>query len=155
MKETINSFVENKTIAIAGVSNRAGNFGLGIMTEIQQNGYTVIPVNPNHEIINEDKCYPSVKALPAEVENLIIVTNPERATQIISEALQSNIKRIWLHKGIGKGAVSEKNLEILKASKIEYVYGFCPMMFLGKAGLHKFHFWMRKNLGKVPEEYKK
>jgi len=83
---------------------------------------------------------------------VILAVNPERAVEIIGQASEGHVKRVWLNQGIGDGAFSEKGLALLKEKNLEYVYGFCPMMFFGK-GLHKFHFWMRKNLGKTPAEF--
>ena len=152
MKETIKAFIEGKEIAIAGASPKKGNWGLTLMKELKGKGYKVYPVNPKFAEIEEFQCYESVKELPGTVENLILAVNPQRAIEIIDQCSESGIKRVWLNQGIGDGAYSAQGVQLLKDKKMEYVYGFCPMMFFGK-GLHKFHFWMRKNLGKVPAEY--
>ncbi|MCA1746560.1 MAG: CoA-binding protein, partial [Bacteroidales bacterium] len=112
----------------------------------------VYAVNPKYAEIEDFTCYDTVKDLPESVENVILAVNPERAVEIIAHASESHIKRVWLNQGVGDGAFSEKGLALLKEKKLEYVYGFCPMMFFGK-GLHKLHFWMRKNLGKTPAEF--
>jgi predicted CoA-binding protein len=153
-KETINAFIEGKEIAIAGASPKKGNWGLTLMKELKSKGYKVYPVNPKFAEIEDFQCYESVKELPVTVENLILAVNPQRAIEIIGHCSESGIKRVWLNQGIGDGAYSDSAVQLLKEKKMEYVYGFCPMMFFGK-GLHKFHFWMRKNLGKVPAEYSK
>ncbi len=152
MKQTIDAFIAADKIAIVGASPRPGNFGLGLMKELKKEGYTVYPVNPKCNEIEGEKCYPTVADLPEGVENVLVVVNPALAEEIAQQCVNSGIKRVWLHQGAGKGSYSPKAIAILKDNKLEYVYGFCPMMFIGK-GLHKFHFWMRKNLGKKPVEF--
>ncbi len=152
MKKTIDAFLKKKEIAVAGASVKKGNWGLTLMKELKKRGYTVYAVNPKYAEIENFSCYDSVKDLPKSVENVILAVNPDRAVEIIGQASESHIKRVWLNQGIGDGAFSEEGLALLKEKNMEYVYGFCPMMFFGK-GFHKFHFWMRKNLGKTPVEF--
>ena len=152
MKKTIDQFLNDKKIAIAGVSPRKGNWGLMLMQELQKKGYEVYAVNPKYPDIEGSACYTSVSELPKEVENLILAVNPQRAIEIIGESATSPVKRVWMNQGVGEGAFSREGLELLKSNNMEYVYGFCPMMFYGK-GLHKFHYWIRKNLGKTPAEF--
>ncbi len=154
MNKTIDAFLEAKEIAVAGASAKKSNWGLALMKELKKRGYNVYAVNPKYAEIEDFKCYDSVKDLPDSVENVILAVNPQRAVEIIGQMEDSKIRRVWLNQGVGDGAFSTEGVELLKEKKIEYVYGFCPMMFFGK-GLHKFHFWMRKNLGKVPVEFSK
>lgn len=152
MNKTIEAFIAADEIAIVGASPKKDNFGLGLMKELKKEGRTVIPVNPNYEEVEGEKTVASVADLPKTVENVLVVVNPQLAVQIAKECVEAGIKRVWLHQGVGKGSFSTEALDILKSNKVEYVYGFCPMMFIGK-GLHKFHFWMRRNFGKKPAEF--
>ncbi len=152
MNKTIDAFLEAKEIAVAGASAKKGNWGLTLMKELRKRGYTVYAVNPKYAEIEDFSCYNTVKDLPSGVENVILAVNPQRAMEIIAQVSESNIKRVWLNQGVGDGAYSAEGVEQLKEMNLEYVYGFCPMMFFGK-GLHKFHFWIRKNLGKTPAEF--
>ncbi len=154
MNTTIDAFLEKKEIASAGVSPKKSNMGLSFMKELQKRGYVVHPVNPLYEEVEGIPCADSVKNLPDTVENLILVVNPERAREIIQQCDGTGIRRIWLTQPMGDGAYSPEAVEMLKEKKMEFVYGFCPMMFLG-GGMHKFHFWLRKSFGKTPAEFSK
>jgi len=152
MKDTIQAFLDNRKLAIAGASNKKDNFGKSIMNELTRLEYEVYPVNPHCEQINGTKCFPSVKMLPQEIENLILAVPPSLTEEIVDQCMGTPIKRIWMLKGVGNGAYSEKAHATCRENNIEGVYGFCPMMFFGKGG-HKFHLWIRKTFGKVPAEY--
>ena len=152
MKQTIQAFMDHKKVAIAGASPNKDNFGLSLMTELEKLGNEVYPVNPLYDEIKGKSCLRSVKDLPADVENLILAVPPELSEEIVEQAVGSGIKRVWMVRGMGKGAYSEKAHNTCSENQIEVVHGFCPMMFYG-AGGHKFHLWLRNTFGKLPGEY--
>lgn len=152
MKKTIQAFLDQKRVAIAGASNNKDNFGTSLLKEMAKKEYKLYPVNPNCDEIEGKPCVPTVKELPPEVENLILAVPPNLTEDIVEQCLGTPIKRVWMIKGVGKGAYSEKAFKICQDNGIEVVYGFCPLMFLGE-GVHGFHFWLRKTFGKLPEEY--
>ena len=152
MKETIQAFLEDSNVAVAGASNRKENFGRSILTELTKKGYSVHPVNPKCEEIQGRPCVPSVKELPPEVSSLILAVPSSLSEEILEQCKGTPIRRVWMIKGVGRGAYSEQAVQLCKENNIEVVHGFCPMMFFGK-GMHKFHFWMRKNFSSLPEEY--
>jgi len=152
MKNTIQAFLDQKKVAIAGASNNKDNFGLSLLKELTKKEYEVYPVNPKCEEIEGRICVPSVTELPAEIENLILAVPGELTDEIVDQCLGTSIKRVWMIRGVGKGAYSEKAHAVCKSNGIEVVFGFCPMMFFGD-GMHKFHFWLRKTFGKLPDEF--
>lgn len=152
MKNTIQEFLDHKKVAIAGASPKKENFGLFLMKELEKRGNQVFPVNPIYNQIGGAASCPSVKELPADVENLIMAVPPKLGEKIAKQLIGTGIKRVWMLKGVGSGAYSEKAHHLLRENQIDVIYGFCPMMFYGE-GMHKFHFWLRKNFTKLPGEY--
>lgn len=152
MKSVIDTFLSEKKIAIAGVSRTGKKMGNGLLKELDKLGYKVYPVNPNADEIEGRTCYRNVKDLPKDVSSLIVATRPEDAEQIAKDCLGSQVKRVWFHKGAGKGSATPEIIRFCIDNQLDYVYGFCPMMFYG-SGMHHFHFWMRKKFGRMPHEY--
>lgn len=152
MKKIIQAFVDQKRLAIAGASNNKDNFGRSLMTELAKKGYEVDGVNPNCEEIEGRPCAPTVKELSPEIENLILAVPSHLSEEIVNQCIGTSIKRVWMIKGVGKGAYSEQAHLTCQENQIDVVYGFCPMMFMGD-GMHRFHFWLRKRFGKLPKEY--
>jgi len=155
MNTIIEKFVRDKNIALIGVSSDKQKFGNAIVAELTKKGYTIFPVHPTLAEVDGMKCYPDVESLPDYVTNLILVVKPQITEQIIPQLKNSSIQRVWMHRGAGKGSASVAAIEACKNNGIEVVYGFCPMMFLAPSGIHNFHFWLRKNFGKVPAEFSK
>jgi predicted CoA-binding protein len=152
MKDIIQAFLDSGMVAIAGASNNKENFGRYLMTELIKLDKEVFPVNPRCQEIEGRTCVPTVKDLPGEVENLILAVPPGLTNEIVDQCVGTSIKRVWMVKGIGKGAYSEKAYAKCSESNLEVVYGFCPLMFYGE-GMHKFHLWLRKTFGKLPAEF--
>lgn len=153
MKKTIDQFLKDKHIAIAGVSRNKTKWGNALMKELGKLDITTYPVNPHAREIEGKKCYNDLKSLPAEVKSLIIATKPEAAHQLVIDAKESEIERVWFQRGVGKGSASPEAIAYCKENGLDYVYGLCPMMEFG-TGLHKVHYWMRRNFGKIPGELK-
>jgi hypothetical protein len=153
MNTTIEKFVSDKNVALIGVSLDKNKFGNYLLHELTKNGYTVFPVHPTMTEIEGITCFPDVKTLPDYVSNLILVVNPVVTEQLVSQLNDSLIQRVWMHRGVGKGSASMGAIGAFKAIGIEVVHGFCPMMFFSPSGVHRLHFWLRKNFGKVPVEF--
>ncbi len=154
MKRIIDQFVNDKNIAIIGVSRDEKKWGNALVKELAKKGYSVFPVHPELKEAEGAKCYPSLDDLPEHVNNLLFAVQPQVTEEIVSKINPERIKRVWMQKGAGKGSASEKAIQECKEKGIEVVYGFCPLMFFTPGGVHGFHLWIRKTFGKVPAEFK-
>jgi len=152
MRDTILEFLDNKKVAIVGASPNKDNFGRSLVEELSKKEYEVFPVNPKYEEVEGRACVNTVKDLPKEVESVIIAVPSSLTDEIIDQCIGTQVKRVWMIRGVGRGAYTETAHEKCKENNIDVVYGFCPMMFYG-GGLHQFHFWLRKTFGKLPAEY--
>lgn len=152
MKEIIQAFLDDRKVGMVGASNNKDNFGRSLMAELNKLDYRVYPVNPRCKEIEGIPCVPTVSELPKEVVSLILAVPSSLTGEIIDQCIGTQIKRVWMIKGVGKGAYSEQAHSTCKENNIDVVYGFCPMMFYGSGG-HKFHLWFRKTFGKIPAEY--
>ena len=72
MNPAIVDFVEEKRVALVGVSRSGKKFGNAIHTELKQRGYEVFVVHPEAQEIAGDRCYPSLAALQGQVDRVII-----------------------------------------------------------------------------------
>ena len=70
MKAVIQEFIDNKSVALAGVSRDSKKWGSMLFKALKKKDYTIYPVNPNMEDFEGVKCYSSVTDLPIEVTNL-------------------------------------------------------------------------------------
>jgi predicted CoA-binding protein len=103
--ETIREILENtKSIAVVGLSNRPDRASLGVSKFMQQQGYRIIPVNPQEESVLGEKAYPTLDEAYAAHEGNIDLVNVFRAPtfvpEIVKEILRLKIPRLWLQEGV-------------------------------------------------------
>lgn len=90
-------------------------------------GYTVYPVNPLVKEIDGKPCYPSLKAIPDNVDIVNIFRRSEYLPEIIEEAVAINAQTVWAQQGIWDQASAQTALNaglnvIMDACiKIEYL----------------------------------
>ncbi|MEL7171226.1 MAG: CoA-binding protein [Bacteroidota bacterium] len=58
---------EARTIAVVGCSPRASQTSHRIARYLQDAGYRIVPVNPHHETLLGEPCYPDLVTIPTEV----------------------------------------------------------------------------------------
>jgi len=156
MEEIIKEFLNNKTLALAGASQNPKKWGNTLFNELNKKGYKVYPINPNTDKIMDEKCYPSVKELPRDIENLIIAVPKNATEKIVKECQGTGIKRVWMQKGTsGEGSTSKEAVKFCNENGIDVVYDLCPLMFIPPAGFHKVHFFFKKLFRTFPKEYHK
>ena len=109
--EEIREILENsKIIAMVGASDKPERDSFVVMRYLLQSGYRVIPVNPGKEEILGEKCYPSLAAIPKDIEIDIvdIFRRPEALAAVVDEALERGVKTIWMQLGLAHNAAAEK-----------------------------------------------
>jgi predicted CoA-binding protein len=143
----IEEFLGSEPIALAGVSRNPRKFGYAAFKELKDKGLNVIPVNPFADEIYGTKVYPDIKALPADVKGLIIMTKKEQTPGIIREAKEKGIKQIWVQ----QMADSNDAIRELENSDINYITKECILMYYKPNSIHKFHRAFKKFFGRYPK----
>ena len=145
--KSIEEFISQKKIAVAGVSHKKQKFGNAIAKELKKKGYEVYPVNPNLDEFEGEKCYHSLNELPDDVTAIVISTKNETTLTLIEEAKNKGIKNIWLQ----QGSVDKPTLENIKPNGVNIISKECILMFAGDVkGVHGFHRWLKKSFGRFP-----
>ncbi|PKL88715.1 MAG: CoA-binding protein [Ignavibacteriae bacterium HGW-Ignavibacteriae-2] len=146
--ETIKDFVSQKNLAVVGVSRNPRKFGNVIFKELKKKGYNVFPVNNNTSQIEGELIYTSLDKLPSPADGVIINVPPEKAKQVVKEAAEQGIKRIWLQRGSSNKDV----LESCQQMGLKYISGECILMYVEPVeSFHKFHRTLRKIFGRLPK----
>jgi len=149
--EAINDFLKQKRIAVVGLSRDPADFSIVVAKELLQRGYDVVPVNPLMEESLLRRCFASVKDIQPPVDAALLMTTPEVTESVVRDCALAGIRRVWMHRAGGKGAVSDEAIEFCREHGIAVVPGQCPLMFLPKTqGFHRFHGWLRKITGRYP-----
>jgi uncharacterized protein len=146
--KSINEFIANKNIAIAGASRNPKKFGNIITQNLLKKGFNVFPVNPNATEILGRKCYSDISSLPQKVSAIVFVTKPEVTEKLVPEVIQKGITQLWLQ----QGSHNVKAIELAQNNKANVIYNHCILMFLKPTQwIHNVHRFFKNITGTCPK----
>ena len=99
---------ENRVIAVVGLSAnwyRPSFFAAKYMLE---HGYTIIPVNPAYAEVLGQKCYASLRDIPAKVDIVDCFRKTEEILPIAEDAIAIGAKVLWQQLGVTNEAAARK-----------------------------------------------
>lgn len=151
MQQLAQDFLDQKRIAIVGVTHDERGWGRTLYDEFTKRGYETYAINPARDIPGI-QCYGSLSELPVKPDGVLLVVPPDVTEQVVKEVAALNIPRVWMHKGAGAGAVSQAAIQFCQEHNIATVYGVCPFMYLQPQAFgHKLHHTIAKWFGTLPK----
>jgi uncharacterized protein len=148
----IEDFLQQKRIGIIGLSRDRHHISNALLKEFEQKGFEVAAVNPNVTEIDGRRCFSSVQDIQPAPDAVLIFTPPHVTESIVRECNEVGIRRVWMYRGGGKGAVSAEAVDYCRKNGIEVIPGECPFMFLDPVhGVHAFHRFCSKLFRSYPQ----
>ncbi len=83
--ETIDDFLTQKRIAMAGISRDPANFSVQLFQELCRRGYDVVPVNPNTPEVQGRRCFARVQDIQPAVDAVLLMTSPEATETLVND----------------------------------------------------------------------
>ena len=99
---------ENRVIAVVGLSAnwyRPSYFAAKYMME---HGYTIVPVNPAYKEVLGQKCYASLREIPAKVDIVDCFRKTEEILPIAEDAIAIGAKVLWQQLGVRNEEAARK-----------------------------------------------
>ena len=93
----VQDFLEQKKIAVVGVSDKRETDCNLSYRKFKEAGYTVYAVNPRLETFEGDPCYPDLKSIPEKPDAVFVFTNPKVTDQIVQQCIDLGITHVWMH----------------------------------------------------------
>jgi predicted CoA-binding protein len=147
----VRGFLEQRRIAVAGVSrskNEAANF---IFRKLRDCGYQAFAVNPKTDRAEGAVCYPTLASIPGGVDAVVVATPPSAAPELVRQGVALGIGWVWMHRSFGQGSVSDEAVALCLENGIRVIPGGCPMMFCSPVDLpHRCMRWVLRLTGGLP-----
>jgi predicted CoA-binding protein len=124
----IKDFLSGQHYAVAGASRHRHKYGNKVVRCLLQNGRKVSPINPHTDRIEGLRAYPNLSQIPTPVHGVCIITPPQVTLQILQQAAELGIQRLWLQPGAENQEVLER-LDRLGLSRIDS--GPCLLVVMG------------------------
>lgn len=110
--ETICEMLQHAgTIAVVGLSDKPGRASLGVARYMQQQGYRIVPVNPDADKVLGEKSYPTLEDAVKAVGTIDVVNvfrAPKFVAAIVDETIRLKLRYLWLQQGVVHQAAAEK-----------------------------------------------
>ncbi|HEU4453783.1 MAG TPA: CoA-binding protein, partial [Longimicrobium sp.] len=92
----LDALMRPRSIAVVGASRTRNTIGYQILDNLLRHGFAgaVYPVNPNAESIHSIRAYPSVEAIPDEVEMAVIVVPKNRVVDAAEACGRKGVKAL-------------------------------------------------------------
>jgi uncharacterized protein len=127
-QDQIRRFLASEAFGVVGASANRHKFGNKVLRCYQQQGRTVIPVNPNESEIEGIACVAGITDLPPEVKSISMITPPAITDQIVPTAIAHGIENIWMQ----PGAESEAAVALCRQHNVNVIAdGSCILVVLG------------------------
>jgi len=111
-----------KRIAVVGCSPDPSSDSHRIAELLMARGHDVVPVNPNAKEIFGRPCYPTLAAVPGDVDMVDVFRRSEHVAGIVEEAIDKKVKIVWTQLGVGDEAAAAR----AQAAGLTIVMNRCP-----------------------------
>ncbi|MFC1783892.1 CoA-binding protein [Planctomycetota bacterium] len=109
MADTISEILKSyRTIAIVGLSNKPERDSYLVGVYLKDQGYKIIPVNPNIGEILGETSYADLLDIPCDVDIVVIFRKPEFVPDVVESAIKKNIRVVWMQEGIVHNASADR-----------------------------------------------
>ena len=116
-----------KVVAVIGASSNRSKFGNRAVRAFQQQGYTVVPINPHEAEVEGLKAYASVLDVPGQVDMASLYVPPHVGEQVIGDIARKGIAEVWLN----PGAESDELMARARALHIQPIVA-CSIVAIGE-----------------------
>ncbi|MBN1476774.1 CoA-binding protein [Candidatus Sumerlaeota bacterium] len=122
--DPLTDFLAQRVLAVVGVSRDPAKWGTIVFRDLRSKGYTVYPVNPHMKTLDGAEAFASLSDLPEPVGGVVIVTQPRVTLEIVREAADLGVRRVWMQ----QGAESPEAIALCEEHGISTVHGVCVMV---------------------------
>lgn len=119
-----------RAIAVVGLSSKPDRPSHEVASFLQEQGYRIVPVNPNETEVLDERAYPSLLDVPVEIpiEIVDVFRRAEETPGVAEQAVRRGAKVLWLQQGI----VNEDARRIAEEVGLTVIMGVCIRTTIGR-----------------------
>ena len=117
-----------KTIAMVGASADKTKFSYGVLRQLSEIGYDILPINPNPNLaeIRGLKVYRSMEEIDKPIDMVDVFRPKEELYKITEQAIAVDAKVLWAQVGV----YDDKAAELAEMAGLKVVMNRCPKIEL-------------------------
>ena len=121
--EEIMEILNLKKVAVIGMSKHQEKAAHFVPKYLSENGFDIIPVNPNSDEILNKKCYKEINDIKDDIDIVDVFRPSEDVLPFVKDAIKKNPKVIWLQEGIH----NEEAENLARKHGIDVVFNRCML----------------------------
>ena len=121
--EEIIEILNLKKVAVIGMSKHQEKAAHFVPKYLSENGFDIIPVNPNSDEILNKKCYKEINDIKDDIDIVDVFRRSEDVLPFVKAAIKKNPKVIWLQEGIH----NEEAENLAREHGIDVVFNRCML----------------------------
>jgi len=94
-EELSNILRRSKVIAVVGLSENVTKPSYQVASYLQSQGYELVPVNPNADVVMGRKAHPSLLEVEGNIDIVNVFRRSHEVAAIVEQAIQIGAKVIW------------------------------------------------------------
>lgn len=100
----------SRTIAVVGLSANPSRPSNAVARYMQTQGYRIVPVNPNHQAVLGEFCYPSLLNIPPStpIDLVNVFRRPDAIPLVVQQTMRMGVGAIWMQEGVVDGKAAEE-----------------------------------------------
>ena len=117
-----------KTIAMVGASGDKTKFSYGVLRQLSEIGYDILPINPNPAIkeIRGLRVYRSLKEIEKQIDMVEVFRPANELYGIAEQAIEVGAKVLWGQIGV----YDDRAADLAEAAGLKVVMNSCPKIEL-------------------------
>ena len=117
-----------KTIAMVGASGDKTKFSYGVLRQLSEIGYDILPINPNPKIteIRGLRVYRSLQDIDKQIDMVEVFRPSNELYGIAEQAIEVGAKVLWGQIGV----YDDKAAKLAEAAGLKVVMNRCPKIEL-------------------------
>lgn len=96
-----------KRIAVVGLSDKPYRDSYRVAEYLQEQGYKIIPVNPEIGEVLGCKAYPDLASVPVPVDVVDVFRRSDAVPEVAEDAVKIKAKALWMQIGVQSQKASE------------------------------------------------
>ncbi|MGP3632978.1 CoA-binding protein [Streptomyces sp. 24-1644] len=108
--------------AVVGLSSNEARAAYRVAAVLQRYGKKIVPVHPRAEAVHGEPGYPSLDAIPFDVDVVDVFVNSDLAGAVADEAVAIGAKAVWFQLGVIDEAAHRRTT----AAGLDMVMDRCP-----------------------------
>ena len=121
--DEIKNFLSLKKVAVIGMSRSKSKAAHFVPKYLLENGFDIIPINPNSDEILTKKCYKEITEVEGDIDIVDVFRPSEDILPFVRDAIKKNPKVIWLQEGIH----NEEAENLAREHGIDVVFNRCML----------------------------